>query len=150
MNDLLIGPGMEVTLHFSLCLEDGSVVDSNFDNEPATFTVGDGQLLPGFEKVLAGLKSGQKNCFTIAPPDGFGERKDDNIQIFDRENFTADDEELAEGMVFTFADASGAELPGVLAEISSSEVHVDFNHPLAGHTITFDVEIVEVKPAVTH
>lgn len=57
MNDLTIGPGTQVTLHFALELEDGSVVDSNFDREPVTFVMGDGNLLPGFEEALLGLQA---------------------------------------------------------------------------------------------
>ena len=65
--------GTVVTLHFALVLEDGDVIDSNFEAEPATFTVGDGNLLPGFETTLMGLVNGDEREFTISPGDAFGQ-----------------------------------------------------------------------------
>ena len=70
---LPIDTGTSVTLHFSLALEDGYMVDSNFEGNPATFTVGDGNLLPGFEAVLMGLVDGDEREFTIAPQNAFGQ-----------------------------------------------------------------------------
>lgn len=149
-NEVLeIGAGTEVTLHFSLVLEDGAVVDSNFDAQPATFTVGDGKLLPGFEQALFGLVAGDKKSMQIPPEQGFGQPNPNNIQEVKRKNFAAD-MELAEGLVVSFADANGGELPGVISEIGEEIVKVDFNHPLAGRDITFTVEIVKVAPATTH
>ena len=73
MNDLTIGPGTRVTLHFSLALDDGTLVDSTFDREPAVFDVGDGSLLPGYEDVLMGLRAGDETHFDIKPEHGFGQ-----------------------------------------------------------------------------
>ncbi|MEQ9565143.1 MAG: FKBP-type peptidyl-prolyl cis-trans isomerase, partial [Pseudomonadales bacterium] len=71
-----------VTLNFALKLEDGQLVDSNFDREPVDFEVGDGKLLPGFESRLLGLKAGDEASFTIPPDDAFGIHNEDNIQAF--------------------------------------------------------------------
>ncbi|VUD68273.1 FKBP-type 16 kDa peptidyl-prolyl cis-trans isomerase [Thalassocella blandensis] len=149
MSDLTIGQGTEVTMHFALLFEDGEVVDSNFETEPATFTVGDGRLLPGFESTLYGLKAGDEKEITIPPERGFGHRNDNNIQTMRRHQFE-DSIELAEGLVVSFKDAAGAELPGVIMSFDDDEVTVDFNHPLSGKTIIFHVEIISVKPTVTH
>ena len=65
MDDMVIGEGTEITLHFSLQLEDGELVDSNFDTQPATFNYGDGNLLSGFEEALVGMQAGQKQRFFI-------------------------------------------------------------------------------------
>ncbi|WGP00477.1 FKBP-type peptidyl-prolyl cis-trans isomerase [Saccharophagus degradans] len=140
---------MEVTLHFALTLEDGAVVDSNFESKPATFVVGDGKLLPGFEQAIFGLIAGDKKAMKIPPEQGFGQPNPNNIQEVKRKVFAAD-MELAQGLVVSFADANGGEMPGVIAEIGEEIVKVDFNHPLAGREITFEVEIVSVKPATTH
>nr|WP_041325765.1 FKBP-type peptidyl-prolyl cis-trans isomerase [Saccharophagus degradans] len=140
---------MEVTLHFALTLEDGAVVDSNFESKPATFVVGDGKLLPGFEQAIFGLIAGDKKAMHIPPEQGFGQPNPNNIQEVKRKVFAAD-MELAQGLVVSFADANGGEMPGVIAEIGEEIVKVDFNHPLAGREITFEVEIVSVKPATTH
>jgi FKBP-type peptidyl-prolyl cis-trans isomerase SlpA len=142
----VIGPKAKVTLHFSLRLEDGQIVDSTLEREPASFVMGDGSLLAGFEKKLHGLKAGDKACFDILPEEGFGQPNPNNVQHFARSNFAVD-MELVEGLVISFADAAKAELPGVVKTISDSEVVVDFNHPLAGRTIAFDVEIIAVEAA---
>ncbi|MAZ69685.1 MULTISPECIES: FKBP-type peptidyl-prolyl cis-trans isomerase [Porticoccus] len=144
-----IGPDTKVTLHFSLALEDGSVVDSNFSGKPATFVVGDGSLLNGFESALFGLSTGDEAVLEIDPEQGFGPHNPNNIQRFSKGDFT-DDVQLEPGLMLSFADASQAELPGVVVEVDDEHVMVDFNHPLAGHQITFAVKILDVIPAVTH
>lgn len=146
MNDLSIGRDSRVTLHFSLTFEDGAVIDSTFDKSPATFTVGDGSLLQGFENKIVGMKAGEKARFTVLPEDSFGQPNPNNIQQFPVTTF-ADDMELVEGLVISFADASQSELPGVVKSIEGDTVTVDFNHPLAGRNILFDVDIIEVEPA---
>jgi FKBP-type peptidyl-prolyl cis-trans isomerase SlpA len=144
MTDISIGADTQVTLHFSLKLDDDTVVDSTFDKQAARFTVGDGSLLAGFEKKLFGMKAGEKACFTVLPEEGFGQPNPGNIQHFARKDF-ADDMELTEGLVIAFADASQSELPGVVKTVAADSVTVDFNHPLAGRDIIFDVEIVAVE-----
>ncbi len=146
---LPIGPDTRVTLHFSLSLENGSTVDSNFEAEPAIFVVGDGNFLPGFEAVLTGLKPGAEEVFSIHPEQGFGQHNPSNTQQFSRKEFD-DDLALEPGLMLSFADASKAELPGVVTVVDQEEVTIDFNHPLAGHTISFKVKILDVVPAVTH
>ncbi len=148
-DSLTIGPGTEVTLHFAIKLEDGSVVDSNFESKPATFTVGDKNLLQGFENVLFGLSAGAKNSFTLEPEQGFGQHNPSNVQELPRDTF-AGDLELEEGLMLSFADANEKELPGLVVGYTDDIVTVDFNHPLAGRNLVFDVEILDVKPAVTH
>nr|WP_086934578.1 peptidylprolyl isomerase [Agarilytica rhodophyticola] len=140
---------MDITLHFSLQIEGGDMVDSNFDKEPATFTFGDGSLLPGFEQALVGMKAGARTQAIIEPEKGFGQSNPQNIQIFKRDSFNQDIE-LAVGLVLSFADAAGGELPGVVAAIGDDQVTVDFNHPLAGRTIIFDAQIIGIKPTTTH
>jgi FKBP-type peptidyl-prolyl cis-trans isomerase SlpA len=143
-----IDEGMEVTLHFTLKLEDGTVVDSTRDKAAATFQVGDGNLPPGFEHPMKGMAAGESGSFEITPEHAFGQHNPQNIQRLKRDDFG--DEELEVGMVMSFADPSGGELPGVVSAIDGDMVDVDFNHPLAGRTLTFEVEVIDVKPATTH
>ncbi|HHK2469358.1 TPA: peptidylprolyl isomerase, partial [Pseudomonas aeruginosa] len=107
-----IGQESRVTLHFALKLEDGNVVDSTFDKQPASFKVGDGNLLPGFEQALFGLKAGDKRTLSILPEQGFGQPNPQNVQIMPRDQFQ--DMELAEGLLVIFNDAAKTELPGVV------------------------------------
>jgi FKBP-type peptidyl-prolyl cis-trans isomerase SlpA len=149
MTLLPIGEGTEVTLHFMLRLKNGEIVDSTFDKEPATFTVGDGNLLDGFEKAIFGMVEGDKQTFTIVPESGFGQANPNNVQNFSRDDFS-DDIQLEEGLMLSFADAQNAELPGVVTAFDETTVTVDFNHPLAGKDIEFEVEIIAVQPSVKH
>jgi FKBP-type peptidyl-prolyl cis-trans isomerase SlpA len=146
---LPVSEGTRVYLNFSVSLEDGSEVDTNFGGEPVVFEVGDGSLLPGFERLMFGMSAGQRQLFTVAPEDGFGQPNDNNVQQLPRSQFD-DDVELEIGLVYSFADASGGELPGMIIAFDEEEVTVDFNHPLAGRNILFDVLVHKVEPMELH
>ncbi len=146
MSHSVISADSKVTLHFSLQLADGALVDSNFEKAPATFVFGDGNLLSGFERKLLGLAKGARAEFIVQPEDAFGQPNPNNVQQFKRATFAAD-MELHEGLVISFADASKAELPGVVKRFDAEYVWVDFNHPLAGHTLTFIVQIIDIAAA---
>lgn len=141
-----IGAGKRVTLHFSVLLLDGTVMDSTRERAPATFTVGDGNLLPGFEQSLFGLKAGDKRSILLEATNAFGPYNPENIQVMRRGLFSRD-MTLEPGVVVSFADKSKAELPGVITEVDDDQVTVDFNHPLAGKDLTFQVEIINVVDA---
>jgi len=141
-----IAQGKQVQLHFALKLADGQVIDSTFERDPATLKVGDGNLPEGFEELIIGLKTGDKQSFVVPPEKAFAQPNPNNIQHMKRSDF-ADDIELEVGMIVSFADANQAELPGVIKQVEDNLVIVDFNHPLAGKELTFDVEILEVSDA---
>lgn len=141
----VIGAGKRVRLHFSLALADGQVVDSTRERpQPAEFTVGDGSLLPGFEKALFGLRAGDRRSVFIDAKRGFGEWSPDNQQTFMRTQFSG--MVLEPGTVVSFADRAG-ELPGVVKALAEETVTVDFNHPLAGRDLVFEVDIIAVVDA---
>ena len=140
-----IDTGTTVTLHFALVLEDGAVVDSNFEGKPATFSIGDGNLLPGFEETLMGLHKDDQREFVVPPEKAFGQHNEQNLQRVAMDNF----EDLEPGAMFSFQNGDG-ELPGVITEIMDGEVMVDFNHPLAGKNIIFQVKIMDVIPENLH
>jgi FKBP-type peptidyl-prolyl cis-trans isomerase SlpA len=144
-----VSEGTRVYLNFSVSLEDGSEVDTNFGGDPVDFVIGDGSLLPGFERRLFGMSAGERQMFTVLPEDAFGQPNDNNVQYLPRDQFD-DDMELEIGLVFSFADASGGELPGMIISYDEEEVSVDFNHPLSGRTIMFDVLVHRVEPAELH
>ena len=142
-----ISEGTRVYLNFSVSLEDGSEVDSNFGGEPVAFVVGDGSLLPGFERLLFGMSAGQRQLFQVTPEDGFGQPNENNVQYLPRAQF---EDELEVGLMYSFADASGGELPGLIVGFDDEEVTIDFNHPLAGRNILFDVLVHRVEPVELH
>jgi len=145
MSEKTIGPGKTVTLHFAIKLEDGQVVDSNFEAEPATFTVGDGNLPEGFEQSLFGLKEGDQEALQVAPENAFGMHNPSNVQRFPRSQFQ--DMQLESGLVIAFQDPQQGELPGVVDRFDEQSVHIDFNHPLAGRQLSFEVQILSVQDA---
>lgn len=148
-SDVGVGEGTRVFLNFALTLEDGEEIDTNFGGDPVDFAIGDGSLLPGFERHLIGMQPGERQLFSIMPEEAFGQPNDNNVQVIPRDQF-ADDMALEVGLLCSFADAAGGELPGLVVAIDDSEVTVDFNHPLAGRTILFDVLVHRIEPAELH
>ena len=151
MTALLVSAQTRATLHFSLSLPDGQVIDSNFGDDffkgtPAQCVPGDGNLLPAFDACIVGLQAGDKRQFVIPAAEAFGLRQEANLKRVPRERF-AKDIELVPGLVVSFAAAEGGELPGVIHRLMGDVIEIDFNHPLAGRDIVFDVEIVGVEIA---
>ncbi len=144
----VIGETSNVIMHFTIKLEDGSAADSTkVNNKPARFNMGDGSLTANFEKCLLGLKAGEEKSFHLEPEDAFGLPNPDNIYHVDRAKFGA--EAPAEvGAIIAFTQQDGSELPGVVREVVGDSVTVDFNHPLAGQKLTFEVEVLDVDPEI--
>ncbi|MDT0595832.1 FKBP-type peptidyl-prolyl cis-trans isomerase [Glaciecola petra] len=133
-----------VILHYDLTLEDGTAADSTRVNDkPAKMVLGDGSLTVNFESCLKGLKVGDKKKFTLPPDDVFGMPNPDNIYHVDRTKFGAEIE-LKEGAIVGFAQPDGSDLPGIIRTIAGHSVTVDFNHPLAGETLIFNVEVLDI------
>ncbi|MBE03233.1 peptidylprolyl isomerase [Marinobacter lutaoensis] len=148
MNDLPVDKGTRVTLHFALRIQGGEVVDSTFDKDAPSLEIGDGNLPENFEAYLMGMKAGDRKTVVVPPEKGFGQHNPSNIQTFKRHDFSAD-MVLEPGVVVSFADARQQELPGVVTRVEGDEVDVDFNHPLAGRTLEFEVAILDVEPVGT-
>lgn len=144
-DDLRISDTTQVGLHFSVSLENGVEIDNTRQRpEPVRLTIGDGNLLPGFEQALLGLRVGDRRTVMLSPEEGFGQWNPANVQVMQTIRFT---ERPQIGQVVEFTDQSGATLPGVIRAVSDELTEVDFNHPLSGQNIIFEVEIFEVLPA---
>ncbi len=139
---LAVGPDREIKLHFAIHLENGDLIDSTFEREPVSFRYGDGNLLPGFERAMDGLVAGDHQHLRMLPEQGFGMHNPSNVQWLPRQQFS--DMTLEPGLVVSFA-ASEGELPGVVRRVEGDQVELDFNHPLAGHTLLFEVKILNVS-----
>jgi FKBP-type peptidyl-prolyl cis-trans isomerase SlpA len=135
--------GSKLTLHFALLLPNGEVIDSNFAKEPVSFVVGDGNLLPGFERALLGLPVEAQVDVLIAASQAFGVVNPDNQQRFPRYLF-APTLALSENLLVEFADARGYSQAGRVVSITSKDVEIDFNHPLAGYDIRFLAKIYSI------
>ncbi len=142
-----ISPGKLITLNFSLAPANNpdAIIDSNFDNNPVSFTFGDGNLLSGFENIMLGLKAGDHKTITVEAEQAFGLRNEENILSYPRYQFPAD-LVMEKGLMINFSDAAGNEQAGVITQFNAEEVKVDFNHPLADLDILFTVKIKAVEP----
>ena len=142
-----ISPDFTVTLHLSLALEDGTVMESTFEDEPLTFTMGDGTLVEGLELGLYGLKAGDKQRLVLDPEQAFGLHDAARRHTMARSAFP-DDQVLEPGLIMGFDTPAGEELSGTILSVDGDSVAVDFNHPLAGRVVVFMVEILEVVPCM--
>jgi FKBP-type peptidyl-prolyl cis-trans isomerase SlyD len=146
---LAIADNMVVSMDYTLRLDDGQVVDSSEGREPLMFLHGRGQIIPGLEKELYGMKTGDAKKVAVSPTEGYGESDDDAFQLYPRDMFP-DDMELTEGMGLHMRDTeSGQVVEAYIYEIRDDGVVLDFNHPLAGETLYFDVKIADVRPATS-
>jgi FKBP-type peptidyl-prolyl cis-trans isomerase SlpA len=147
-HNIPIEMGSLVSLHFSLALNNGELIDSNFASTPASFRLGDGSMLPGFENVLLGLRAGSEIATRLLPEQAFGEINSNNQHRFPIAKFKVllEDDLLPTkvGSVVSFKDAGGFDLPGIVSSIFDEFIEVDFNHPLAGKEILFKAAIVSV------
>ena len=134
-----------VTLHFSLRLLDGQLIDSTQGRAPAQCVPGDGNLLPAFDACLVGLSAGDQQQFTVPAAEAFGVRRQENLKRIPRHRFAAEPP-LVPGLVISFAAGEGGELPGVVHRLLGDMVEVDFNHPLAGQDVVFEVSVLDVQP----
>ena len=138
-----ISPASTVTLHLSLTLEDGTVAESTFDDEPLTLIMGDGSLAEGLELGLYGLRPGDTQRLELYPEQAFGLRDPGKVHQLPRADFAAE-MALEPGLIIGFTTPAGEELSGTIMSFDDDRVEVDFNHPLAGRVVVFDVEIIDV------
>jgi FKBP-type peptidyl-prolyl cis-trans isomerase SlyD len=135
-----------VVFHYTVS-EGGEKVESSHDRgEPLAFLVGKGGLIPGLEKALAGREAGEKFSVDVAPSEAYGERREDFTQRVPKKYFR-DADHLKPGMLSVLSVSGGGQRQVTVQKVGSSVVDVDLNHPLAGKTLTFDVEVVDVRDA---
>lgn len=135
-----------VSMHYTGKLDDGSVFDSSQGKEPLEFIYGVGMIIPGLEEGIEGLSAGDKKSVENIPSEkAYGQRQDEAMQEVPKDQLPQD-VELKEGMQLAAQGPQGT-IPVTLAQIKDDSVVVDFNHPLAGKNLSFEVEIVEVRDA---
>jgi FKBP-type peptidyl-prolyl cis-trans isomerase SlyD len=134
-----------VSIHYTLTNSEGTVLDSSSGNQPLAYLHGFGNIIPGLENALEGKVSGDKLSVTVEPEQGYGPRDERLVQAVPRSAFKGV-EDIAPGMQFQAQGPQGARLV-VVTQVGDDEVTVDANHPLAGQTLHFDVEVSEVRDA---
>jgi len=147
-NDESIADGKIVTLAYSLRDEEGDVLDSSEEDGPLVYLHGHENIVPGLEKALTGKSVGEKVRVVVPPEEGYGEWDEEGVQVLARSNFPAD-VELEVGLQLVMEDEDGDPTPFWIAEIEGEDVTIDFNHPLAGAQLDFDVEILAVRDATS-
>ena len=136
---------MAVSIHYTLTNDAGKQLDNSRDQEPMVYLHGSGQIISGLEGTLLGKSVGDKFVVTIPPKDAYGEKRDDMVQVVPIKMFEGIDK-VEVGMQF-HADASHGVNMVTVKKIEGSEVTIDGNHPLSGESLTFDVEVMNIRPA---
>lgn len=135
--------GDTVKVHYTGKLEDGTVFDSSRDREPLEFTLDAGQIIPGFEEAVEGMQEGEETTVEIPPEKAYGMHQEEAVMEFPMEQFPEEiDPEV--GMQLQLQGTNGQPFPARVVEVGDETVVLDANHPLAGETLTFDIELVEV------
>ena len=142
-----VGDDKVVSLHYTLTSDEGEVLDSSEGGQPLEFIQGQGQIIPGLEKELYDMEVGEEKQVTVPPAEGYGEHQPEQVQMLPRDAFP-DDMEIEEGMAVQMRDSNtGQVYQAVITEVGPSSVKVDFNHPLAGENLNFEVKIAGVRDA---
>lgn len=135
--------GDTVRVHYTGTLSDGSTFDSSEGRDPLEFVVGSGQVIPGFDAAVSDLEVGDTATVTIVAADAYGEHSDEGLQTFPRDAFPPDaDPEV--GWAVELSAPDGQRVPATVAEVTDESITLDFNHPLAGEDLTFEITLVEV------
>jgi FKBP-type peptidyl-prolyl cis-trans isomerase 2 len=135
--------GDEVKVHYSGKFEDGTVFDSSKDKKPFQFTVGGGKVIPGFEKGVIGMETGTSKTITVPPEEGYGPVRNELI-IKVKKTEIPEHIDPSEGKQLQMKNKSGQPVNLVVSKVSDDTVTLDANHPLAGKTLVFDIEVVEI------
>lgn len=135
--------GDTVKIHYTGTLDDGTQFDSSAGRDPLEFTVGSGQVIPGFDQAVEGMAVGDKKDVHIEAEDAYGPRHDQMIQEVPR-SALPDDLEPQVGMGLQARRPDGAMLDLTITEVGEESITVDGNHPLAGKALNFALELVEI------
>lgn len=138
----IVQPDSLVTLHYRITLDNGQPLISTFEGTPATLQLGAGELLPTLERLIAGMAVGAHELYQLDPEQAFGPHRPELIERVKREHMP--DEDIAPMSIMEFVAPDGSRYSGLVREIDEESALVDFNHPLAGKSIRFEVEVIGI------
>ena len=144
---MAVEKGKQVSIEYTLKIDEGEVVDTNVDSTPLTYVQGARQILPALENTLEGLEVGETKAVSIRPDEGFGERSEEAFQEVDK--IIVPEEARKVDVQLQGRDNDGNTVNVRVAEVKDDTVVLDLNHPLAGKTLHFDVKVVDVQEAAT-
>jgi FKBP-type peptidyl-prolyl cis-trans isomerase 2 len=139
----VIENGQKVSIEYTLKLDDGTLVESNADRDPLVYEQGAQQILPKLEEALTELGVDDTKKVSLAPEDGYGEVDPEAFQEIDKEAIPEDGRQ--EGIILAVPDGDGGQRPVKVHEVREDKVVLDFNHPLAGKTLEFEIRIVDIQ-----
>ncbi len=140
-----VADNMAVSIHYTLTNDDGEVLDSSIGDDALVYLHGRENIISGLENALDGKTVGDKFSVRIAPEDAYGELMEEMIQVISRDMFEGIDN-IEVGMQF-HADVSSGSGVVTVVNIEDDDITIDGNHPLAGLALTFDVEVIDIRPA---
>lgn len=140
---MTIKDGDTIKIDYTGTLDDGTVFDSSADHDqPLEFTVGAGQVIPGFEDAVRGMEVGEEKTFRIEAAEAYGEINPDLTQSFPRSILQCDTE-IEIGMILMLGTSDGQQMPAMITEVTDETITLDINHPLAGQALTFSIKVLE-------
>lgn len=135
--------GDTVKVHYTGKFDTGEVFDTSEGSEPLSFTVGAGQVIPGFEQALVGMQTGETKNIVVPPEQAYGERVEELVQTINRAQFQLGDVDPEVGMAIEMQTPQG-NIPLVITKLTDTTVTLDANHPLAGASLHFALTLVEI------
>ena len=135
--------GDTVKVHYVGRMDDGTEFDSSRDDDPLEFTIGDGEVITGFENAVIGMSPGDVKTVTIPVDDAYGQYNDEVVAIAGRDQFP-EDAELEIGQQYEMRNDKGESVVMTVVDVTDSQVTLDGNHPLAGEDLTFEIELLEI------
>ena len=140
--------GLYVSINYTGTLDNGDVFDSSEGRTPLEIQIGSGGIIPGFESALMGMSLNETKTFTLAPEEAYGHRDDDRMHEFPRADIPAGMTPEV-GQTLMLHSPQGQQIPARVDRIDDEKVTFDLNHPLAGQSLTFDIEVVGISDTAT-
>jgi len=137
------GSGNTVKVHYTGTLDDGNVFDSSRDHDPLEFVIGDGQMIPGFEKAVTGMNVGDTKIVKITASEAYGAHRDELVIKINRSHFPDNIVPIA-GLQLSLKSPEDSIVNAVITSVEGDAVLLDANHPLAGKDLTFEIELMEI------
>ncbi len=140
--------GMFVSVHYTGTLDSGQQFDSSAGRPPLEFKVGGGQMIKGFDAAVVGMSLNEEKTFTIPPEDAYGERNDEQMHEFPRAEIPPEITPEV-GQTLALTSPEGQQIPARIVAVDDEKVTFDLNHPLAGESLTFKIEVVGISDTPT-
>ncbi|WAL62294.1 FKBP-type peptidyl-prolyl cis-trans isomerase [Thermocoleostomius sinensis] len=135
--------GDTVSVHYTGKLEDGTVFDSSEGRDPLQFSIGSGQLIPGFEQAVIGMAPGESKTAQIPADEAYGSYHPEMVLVVERQQIPSE-VPVSIGLQLQIQQQGGASIPVMITDVSDSQVTLDANHPLAGEDLTFEIQLMEI------